>query len=239
MHIAWVSEGAPGSASLFVTKGLVRTEMAPKEKAKGKGPAPPEAEEADEEAKAKPVLKKETAGEVVQNLLAHGGRIATPQPNKPLNLWPDWTCLHCEKTFYPGKNFTKATVFPSDVANAILKHFREHHGSGPESAYATAAPNRYKSKDARHTKDGQIAPPAKVRRAFASHARGVWAKVRFPSFRPLCTALVASPVCICVPCSWQTPTSTTSARRAPSCTKSACCGRRPTWRTRTSTRTRR
>ena len=59
MHIAWVSEGARGSASLFVAKVLVRTEMAPKEKAKGKEPAPPETEEADEEDEAEPVLKKE------------------------------------------------------------------------------------------------------------------------------------------------------------------------------------
>ena len=167
MHIAWVSDRARRSASLFVTKDLVRTEMAPQKKPNGKEPAPPEAEEADEEAETEPVLEKETCHEVVQNLLAHGGRIATPWPNKAYNLWPEWTCLHCDKTFYPGQNFTKADLHPSDISNAICKHFREHHGSGPESAYAMAAPNRYKKKDARHTKDGQIAPPAKVRRAFA------------------------------------------------------------------------
>ena len=111
-------------------KELVRAEMPPQKKPNGKEPAPPEAEEAVEEAEAEPVLKNETGDEVVQNLLAHGGRIATPSPNKPYNLWVEWTCLHCHKTYNPGLNFTKAVLFPSDVANAIVKHFREHHGSG-------------------------------------------------------------------------------------------------------------
>ena len=35
-------------------------------------------------------------------------------------------------------------VFPSDVANPIMKHFREYHGSGPQSAFAEATPNAWK-----------------------------------------------------------------------------------------------
>ena len=81
-----------------------------------------------------------------------------------------------------------------------MKHFAKKHGSGPGSAYAEAAPNTYKLRDARHSEDGEILVPARVRRAFASNARGVWNVVRAPSFGPLPSALRGAPLA-CLPSS--------------------------------------
>ena len=79
--------------------------MPPKKKAKGKQRAvpaqyqavaedeavedaeDPEAELPPEDAEAEPPPKKETAKEVVANLLAHGGRMTTPKPNTAMDKW--------------------------------------------------------------------------------------------------------------------------------------------------------
>lgn len=147
-----------------------------------------EGEETKEHEEAEEEVVKETGAQVVDNLLTNK-RIATPHPNKAMKTWGEWTCNHCEKTFYPGQNFSQTKLRDCDIASAIVKHFRDNHASGPDSAYAEAAPNRYKLVMALYTEDGHIAPPAKIRRAFQSHAKGIWNKVHFPVPPPFCLAL--------------------------------------------------
>jgi hypothetical protein len=174
-------------------------EMAPKG---GKRPIGKETEEAKDEEDAqeeeKPP-KEETGAQIVRNLLDKK-RISTPHPNTPFVKWAEWTCNHCEKTWYPASNYEFTTKRNSDVTSPIVKHFAKKHGSGPNSAYAEAAPITYKLRDARHSEDGEILVPARVRRAFASNARGVWNVVRAPSFGPLPSALRGAPLA-CLPSS--------------------------------------
>ena len=176
--------------------------MAPKG---GKRPIGKETEEAKDEEDAQEEEmppKEETGAQIVCNLLDKG-RISTPHPNTPFVKWAEWTCNHCEKTYYPGSNYESTTKRDSDITSPIVKHFAKKHGSGPNSAYAEAAPITYKLRDARNSKDGEILVPARVRRAFASNARGVWNVVRAPSFGPLPSALQGAPLacppltCLC------------------------------------------
>ena len=156
-------------------------------------PAASEDEEDDQKEAA--ALKKETGAQIVRNLLEQE-RISTPHPNTPFVQWAEWTCLHCDETYYPGQNYETTEKRNSDITSPIVKHFAKKHGSGPDSAYAEAAPNTYKLRDARHSEDGEILVPARVRRAFATHGRGLWNIVRALSFGPLPSALPAllSPV---------------------------------------------
>jgi hypothetical protein len=173
--------------------------MPPKKETQAKGKAKMAAGGGEEDAKmqeVKPV--KETGAQIVRNLLEQG-RISTPHPNNPFLKWPEWTCLHCNETYYPAQNYEQTEKRDSDITSPITKHFDKRHGNGPDSAYAQAAPNIYKLRIARHSEDGEVLVPAKVRRAFASHARGLWNHVRAPSFGPLPSALRGAPVCPACP----------------------------------------
>ena len=159
-------------------------------------------EDEEDDQKEAPALKKETGAQIVRNLLEQE-RISTPHPNTPFVKWAEWTCLHCDETYYPAQNYETTEKRDSDITSPIVKHFAKKHGSGPDSAYAEAAPNIYKLRDARHSEDGEILVPARVRRAFASNARGLWNVVRAPSFGPLPSALQGAPLacppltCLC------------------------------------------
>ena len=100
--------------------------MAPKKKSNGKEPMIEEGEEGEEEdaeeTKKDAPLRKETGAQIVHNLL-EAERISTPHPQRPFHKWDEWTCLHCDTTYYPGKNFETTVLRDSDVTAAITKHF--------------------------------------------------------------------------------------------------------------------
>ena len=139
--------------------------MAPKESKKSKK-APEEEEGGEEEAKEpeKP-LKKETGAQIVHNLLEKK-RISTPHPQAKFLKWTEWTCLHCNETYYPAQRYDVTEIRDSDITSPIVKHFSKKHGAGPNSAWAECAPNTYKLVDARHSEEGEILAPRAVRRAF-------------------------------------------------------------------------
>ena len=203
MHILPVNEEPPPVIVFLSLESVGAPREMPPKKAKTVRIKEPEvSEDEEDDQKEAAALKKESGAQIVRNLLEKE-RISTPHPNTPFVKWAEWTCLHCDETYYPAQNYETTEKRDSDITSPIVKHFAKKHGSGPGSAYAEAAPNTYKLRDARYSEDGEILVPARVRRAFASNARGLWNVVRAPSFGPLPSALQGAPLacppltCLC------------------------------------------
>jgi len=100
--------------------------MAPK-KAKKVQWKPPDEEGGEEDAqKEEAPLKKESGAQIVRNLLEQG-RISTPHPNAAFVIWKQWTCLHCDETYYPAQNYETTEKRDSDITSPIVKHFAKKH----------------------------------------------------------------------------------------------------------------
>ena len=98
---------------------------------------PEVSEDEEDDQKEAAALKKESGAQIVRNLLEKD-RISTPHPNTPFVKWAEWTCLHCDETYYPAQNYETTEKRDSDITSPIVKHFAKKHGNGPDSAYAEA-----------------------------------------------------------------------------------------------------
>ena len=119
-----------------------------------------------------PLEKPEKNRQIALNLLERQS-IATTNSRLPFKTWPSWQCTHCGLDFTPGLNY-QGEVYDSVVTKSIVDHFRDRHCEGGDSAYAQAAPIKYKMAFG----EGEVADPQRVRSVFAKNAKGIWNKVR-------------------------------------------------------------
>ena len=124
-----------------------------------------------DESEAEVPPKPEKNADIIDALLERRS-ITTGDAKKELKRWASWHCGHCDKDFEPGANFADdRTLFNSDVSKSICDHFMQVHCEGPQSAYAAAAPNKYKLLFFKS--DGEMSDAEKLRLATSVPNRGV------------------------------------------------------------------
>ena len=177
--------------------------MGPK---KGKRTKWEETEEAKDEEDAqeeeKPP-KEETGAQIVRNLLDRE-RISTPHPNTPFVRWAEWTCNHCEETYYPARKLR-------NHHEARLRHHQPHRealreearlwprlrlrGGGANHLQAARRPALGGRRD---PAAGEGSPGLRIqrpRRLELGARPFLWPPALCPSGRTACLPALLSPVC--------------------------------------------
>ena len=104
MHILPVNEEPPPVIVFLSLESVGAPREMPPKKAKTVRIKEPEvSEDEEDDQKEAAALKKESGAQIVRNLLEKK-RISTPHPNTPFVKWAEWTCLHCDETYYPAQN---------------------------------------------------------------------------------------------------------------------------------------
>lgn len=154
---------------------------APKSRYDPQRPKAPAASKAPAAAPKRPrvQLDLESGAEITRNLL-EAGDIATPNPTWQAKDWPTWTCMHCNKSYAPGENFTR-TLHNSDVCKGVVEHFAKHHCEGKDSAFQCAAPKKYAALFAERETPSEAQV---LRSVFSYRAKGLWKEVRRPRPSP-------------------------------------------------------